>query len=205
MNISPPIPTTAQESAPEMARRLGVIVAGLAALVAWRFLRLPHLVALIVPLWTRLTRAARRFERLVLRPARPRKPRTGSVENSQSGATDDARPRSAALPSGRGWLVRELGYEAVAFSLQLEALLAEPAMQAMLAGLPGAGRILRPLCRMLGVPASAMPPAPAIRLERTELVVTQTVRAGVAWPGTVSGDGPGVVGGCLAMATGGKA
>ena len=188
-----------------MARRLGAIVAGLAALVAWRFLRLPHLVALIIPLWTRLTRTARRFDRLVLRPARPPKPRADSAEKSQLSSVDNARPRSAALPSGRGWLVRELGYEAVAFGLQLEALLAEPAMQAMLAALPGAGRILRPLCRMLGVSASAMPPAPAVRMERAERVVTQAVRAPVAWPGKVAGGGPGVVGGCLAVATGGEA
>lgn len=198
-----------------MARRLGAIVAGLAALVAWRFLRLPHLVALIIPLWTRLTRAARRFERLVLRPARPPKPRAGPAEKSQLGSADNARPHSAALPSGRGWLVRELGYEAVAFGLQLEALLAEPAMQAMLAALPGAGRILRPLCRMLGVSsASAMWPAPAVMVERAVMVVTQAVRAAVAWPGTApcgalpgtaSGGALGVVGGCLAVATGGKA
>ncbi len=36
---------------------------------------------------------------------------------------------------------------------QLEALLAEPAMQAALAGAPG--RVLRPICRMLGVVGAA--------------------------------------------------
>ncbi|MBC7635866.1 MAG: hypothetical protein H7251_09715, partial [Acetobacteraceae bacterium] len=39
------------------------------------------------------------------------------------------------------------------YGCQLEALLAEPAMQAALADMPGLGRVLRPLCRMLGVVA----------------------------------------------------
>ena len=55
------------------------------------------------------------------------------------------------LPGGRGWLVRALGWEVVAFGSQLEALIAEPEMQALLARVPAAGRLLRPLCRMLGV------------------------------------------------------
>ncbi|MBC7634969.1 MAG: hypothetical protein H7251_05135 [Acetobacteraceae bacterium] len=40
---------------------------------------------------------------------------------------------------------------------QLEALLAEPEMRAALANMPGAGRVLRPICRMLGVAAAATP------------------------------------------------
>ncbi|MBC7634318.1 MAG: hypothetical protein H7251_01820 [Acetobacteraceae bacterium] len=60
------------------------------------------------------------------------------------------------LPTGRGWLVRELGYEAVACALQLEALLTEPAMRAALQALPAAGRVLRPVCRILGVPEAVI-------------------------------------------------
>jgi hypothetical protein len=58
--------------APDFARRLGVILLGLAALVARRFLRDPFRARLILPLWTRLTRAAQRldraFGRLAARP-----------------------------------------------------------------------------------------------------------------------------------------
>ena len=43
-------PTPVQAFAPDIARRVGMIVAALAALVARRFLREPHLMALIVPL-----------------------------------------------------------------------------------------------------------------------------------------------------------
>ena len=72
-----------------------------------------------------------------------------------------ARPRPPQpLPRARGWLVR-LVPEAASGGSHLRYLLAEPEMQALLAAAPQAGRLLRPLCRMLGVdppPAIAKPP-----------------------------------------------
>ena len=41
--------------------------------------------------------------------------------------------------------VRELGWEASGFRSQLEHLLAEPGMQALMAKVPGVGRVLRPI------------------------------------------------------------
>jgi len=127
-------------------------MAGLAALVAARFLRIPHYAALIVPLWHRLQRAARRFERAATRPERAR--RVAAVV----AGTDEAvpavrkpRPAAARLPGGHGWLVRVLGWEAAGYMCQLEALLAEPSMQALLAERAGVARIVRPIGRMLGV------------------------------------------------------
>jgi hypothetical protein len=127
-------------------------VAGLAALVARRFLREPRLQTLIIPLWTRLTRAAGRFERLMTRFAanRLRKPRPPRPHRP---TPDTARP--PALPAGHGWLIRALAHEAAAYASQLEALLAEPATAALLAACPQATRILRPLGRMLGLQAFA--------------------------------------------------
>ena len=40
-----------QATAPEMVRRLGLIVGGLAAVIARRFLRDPKFGALVAPLW----------------------------------------------------------------------------------------------------------------------------------------------------------
>ena len=99
--------------------------------------------ALTVPLWSWLSRSVQRFGRAltrksVVRAARPGRVRVAGVAQVR-------------LPSRRGWLVRALGYEAVAYGSQLEHLLAEPEMQALVAALPGLGRILRPLRRMLGV------------------------------------------------------
>ena len=190
MNTSTPSPSLAVAT-PELARRLGGILAGLAALIAARFLRKPHLMVLTVPLWGFLGRAARRFARALTQP---------SVQaDTRDRKVGVVRPRGFRPPSRRGWLVRELGWEAAAFTCQLEALLADPAMQAVLANLPAAGRILRPLCRMLGVvgPVAAAPtlaPAPA------PVVVAQAEVAGM-WPPQVRAILPGVTPNKIDIAT----
>jgi hypothetical protein len=155
------IPAPVQAFAPDFARRLGVILAALTALIARRFLREPRLAALIVPLWTRLRRAAGRFERLMVGLAAGRLPRP-----RRSGAPSSASPGcghcgAGALPTGRGWLVAALGPEAAVCATQLAALLAEPATVELLALAPSARRILRPIARMLAVGAFAPRPRPA--------------------------------------------
>lgn len=148
-----PSPFIRPDAAPEMVLRFGVIMAGLAALIARRFLRMPHLMRFTLLLWGRLNRAVRRFHRALtqgpgaVRAARVRGPRG-----------DVARVRKLALPTGRAWLVRELGWEAAGFGGQLDALLAEPGMAAVVAGVPAVGRVLRPICRMLGVVMPAPQP-----------------------------------------------
>jgi hypothetical protein len=146
-----PTPTPVQAFAPDLARRFALIVAGLAALVAHRFLRDPRLQSLIVPLWTRLTRTARRFERLMARLAANRAPRPRPSGPHRPNADRAATP----LPTGHGWLIRALPQEAAAYAAQLESLLAEPGVADLLAAHPAAARILRPLGRMLGLHALA--------------------------------------------------
>ena len=144
-----------RDVAPELVQRLGWIVAGLAAVVARRFLKEPRFFALIIPLWGWLGRCGRRFGRVKIGPvavrpvlARAAMPRVAKMRGVK-----------VRLPSGRGWLVRALGYEAAGYGSQLAALLAEPELQALLLAAPAAGRILRPLCRMLGVePVGALAP-----------------------------------------------
>jgi hypothetical protein len=155
-----PNPAPVQAFAPDLARRISLIVAGLAALVAHRFLREPRLASLIVPLWTRLTRTATRFERLMAsiaanRPPTPRAPRPNRPKPDTA--------RTAPLPAGHGWLIRALPQEAAAYAAQLDSLLAEPAISLLaepaiadlLAAHSAAARILRPLGRMLGLSAFA--------------------------------------------------
>ena len=107
---------------------------------------------LILLVWARLRRIAARFARLAARaqagaplaaPRRPASPRPGG-------------PPPARLPRGFAWLVR-LVPEAASGASQLQHLLAAPEMAELLAAAPQAGRLLRPLCRMLGV----RPPPPA--------------------------------------------
>ena len=132
--IPAPNPTPVQALAPDLARRFGLIVAGLAALVAHRFLREPRLASLIIPLWTRLTRTARRFDRLMasLAANRPSKPRPTRPHR----AKPDTARATTPLPTGHGWLIRALPQEAAAYAAQLESLLAEPATADLLAAPP---------------------------------------------------------------------
>ena len=151
MNIYPGTPFGLPDTAPEMARRFAMIMAGLGALVARRFLRIPHLTGFTVLLYSYLSRAVRRLHRVLTKPAKAR------AKRARGDRVNVARVRTVALPSGRGWIVRELGWEAAAYLGYLEALLSEVQAQAALAGAPGAGRILRPICRMLGVSAAVTP------------------------------------------------
>jgi hypothetical protein len=150
------IPAPVQAFAPDLARRVGLILATLAALIARRFLREPRFAALIVPLWTRLQRAARRFERLMVSLAAGRLPLP-----RRSGRGGGGHRSVAALPTSRGWLVDALGPEAAACATQLKTLLAEPVTAELLALAPTARRILRPLARMLAIDAVAPRPRPA--------------------------------------------
>ena len=149
---APPPPCFA--AAPEMARRFGFILGALAALVARGLLRQPRYVAVIPALWSWLNRSVQRFGRAVARPGRVRAVEAAAVAGP-AGAVARVRAARLRLPAGRGWLVRALGYEAAGYGSQLEALLAEPEMAGILAAAPAVGRILRPLCRMLGVGAAA--------------------------------------------------
>jgi hypothetical protein len=133
-------------SAPDFARRLGVILATLAALIARRFLHDPFRAALILPLWTHLTRAARRlncaFARLATgRAPQPRRPHPSGPH------------RRPVLPTRRGWLAAALGPEAAAYASQIESLLAEPEAADALARSLAARRTLAPIRRMLGLAA----------------------------------------------------
>ena len=159
----------ANPSPPDFAHRLGVILAGLAALIARCFLRDPFHAPLIVPLWTHLTRAARRLERAFARLAASLpapKPRRAHASGPY---------RRPVLPTRPAWLIRALGPEAAAYASQMRSLLAEPEAADALTRSLAARRILAPIRRMLGlatprrrqprahVPAPPPPPpAPAV-------------------------------------------
>ena len=161
-----PIPAPVQAFAPDFAARFGRILAGLARLVAAGFLRNPRLALLIFPLWNRLNRAARRCERLMAHLA------AGHLPKPHRSGPGGPRPSGPALPTGRGWLARELGSEGACHASQMQALLAEPAVVELLSFAPTANRIVNPILRMLGIgpftprqrpvrPVAAPAPAPA--------------------------------------------
>jgi hypothetical protein len=110
---------------------------------------------------TRLGRLALRFETLVARviagevfvPGRPRV-RVASVAVRAEGALR--------VPTRHCWLIHWT-QAAVGYRSFLEALLANPEMATLLAAAPGAGRILRSMCWMLGVDAGPLVALPAGR------------------------------------------
>ena len=150
MDSSPPPLALTPADPQDLARRVGLILAALAALVAARFLRRPGHAGLIVPLWRRLTHVARRMV-AALRPVRPRRaaPRARAMPTPDDAARD--RVTAPRLPQGRGWLVRDLGYEAAGFGSQLQAVLEAPDVAALLVMHPAVARVLRPVCHMLGL------------------------------------------------------
>ena len=184
MSIYPATPFGLPDNAPELARRFGMIMAGLGAVIARRFLKMPHLMRFTVQLYSYLSRAVRRFHRALNGTGNPR------ARRARGDRADGARVRPLALPSGRGWIVRELGWEAAAFMSQLQALLSEAEARAVVDRLPGVGRVLRPICRMLGVTAAVVPK-----------VLAPSVPAVVTEQRLEPGGLPGVAGECEVIAT----
>ena len=140
------------------------------------------MVPVLLLAWGRLRRMAVRFTRLAAqagagalpkpRPAKPRpaKPRPGrprpaapqllDCQGPAAGRAQPPPPVRLRLPSGRYWLIR-LVPEANGLASQLQRLLADPELAALLEAAPQAGRILRPLCRMLAIrPAPPLAPPP---------------------------------------------
>jgi len=152
-----------------LATLFTVILAGLLAAIgdsaALRF-RDPALAdrtaartALLTRAWHYIGRTAARLERLIAlwqagtlpnpHPARAKRPAT-------------AHPKSH-FPTSHAWLVATVGYTAAGRASQLNHLLARPDLADFFAAAPQAGRLLRPLCRMLGIdppPALARPKPP---------------------------------------------
>jgi len=128
------------------------ILAGLRAAVAARASRTRALEALLVVVWQRLAGMAQQFERLVVLWRAGRLPQPRAASESRQGAADRA-PVAARVrvPTGQGWLLAHM-QEAAQFGAQMQHFLSDAEMLAFLAEVPQAGRIVRPLCRMLGLP-----------------------------------------------------
>ena len=120
---------------------------------------------LIHLIWTRVRRLGARFAALAarvragaLRSLAPARRRAASRPASPAPASPPPPPR---LPNGFAWLVRLVGREAAGCGGQLQLLLTDPEFATLIAATPQMGRVLRPLCRMLGVEPPALPARPS--------------------------------------------
>jgi hypothetical protein len=146
---------------PAPAVRFALLIEGLCRAVAARSAGGALGGALIILIWGRLRRMAARLSRLAARVHEFPPPAPASHRSGRSG------PPPARLPKSFGWLVR-LVPQAAASAAQLQHLLADPEFAALAAAAPQAGRILRPLCRMLGIrpPPGPLTPPPLTRRPR---------------------------------------
>ncbi|MBV8524686.1 MAG: hypothetical protein JOY71_21645 [Acetobacteraceae bacterium] len=144
---APPLPTG-------LSDRLALIIAGLRGVLAAHMAKDRSAVEVLFLAWTRLGRLASRFEALVTAvrggrlPAAPT-PRAQAAADLELPRLEGL-PQPFRLPARFGWLIRLVPGAAV-YGSQVQYLLADPEMVALLADVPQAGRILRPLCRMLGI------------------------------------------------------
>ena len=148
------------------ALRFAAIAHALCRAVAARGARGALAAPVVILLWLRLNRAAKRIDSLAARldaaggtlpPPKPERRRNRPARRSQT------------LPRRFAWLLRPIP-EAAAASSQLRHLMADPACAALLEAEPRFGRILRPLCRHLGIrpPASIAPQKPQPEPNRPE-------------------------------------
>ncbi len=161
--------------------KLSTILSDLQAAIAVVSARERALTALLVAVWGRIARIRTRLERLIalwragMLPA-ARAPRGGAV-----GAGVRA---PSIIPTEPAWLLVAVR-EAASTRGQLEHLLSDAECVEFLAACPQAGRILRPLCRMLGIgvkPAKGPRPRPVWQAPRPALVM-EAVTGLVMGPG----------------------
>ena len=125
------------------------ILSDLQAVIAVHAARNRALTVLLVALWGRIARMKTRLERLVALW------RAGKLPPSRApqvrGAVVAGLRARKGFPTPVGWLTRKLGYEVAVFGSQLRHLLTDDECVAFLEAVPQAGRILRPLLRMLSI------------------------------------------------------
>ena len=149
--MSPPLPAPG----PSLSQRLTLVVQALRAAIAAHAARDRATVAVAWLVWPYLNRLAARFTALAARV------QAGKVAGAVAVARATSRPRAApetrhprppGLPQGFAWLAR-LTPSILPLRSQVCHLLGDPELAALLVAAPQAGRILRPLCRMLGIEA----------------------------------------------------
>ena len=154
-----PIPVTTA-----LCQGLAAALSGLRATVANHIARAWHLEPLLALIYHRLTRMALRLDRLTQRWQAGTLP-TPRLPRPHAAAPKSSRPKPIAVPKSHLWLVR-LVQPTAQFIVPVEIFLANPETRALVEAAPQAGRILRPLCRALGIAPPdwlrlpARPPAP---------------------------------------------
>ncbi|GAA5265657.1 hypothetical protein ACOSOMT5_P2084 [Acidiphilium sp. MT5] len=133
-----------------LADRLTVILTMLRKIIGDQGPALRINPALNLLIWKRVGYFIRRFRQIATNPPKPRPPRPN---RSPSASKPQADPSLLKLPTRHAWLPRLFpGHLVPCARGQFQTFLTEPDMTALIAETPQLGRILRPLCHMLGIP-----------------------------------------------------
>jgi hypothetical protein len=163
------LPVMEQPATLSVAAAFTLILDGLMNAIAARIADYPFTAEMVVFLWKRVNRVKNRFLALAamiqagkIPPERGSRPRSGKRSGGRVGP--DGINWRKWLPMGTFawlcWLMRSLPnrFGAAQFGGQLRQLLDRSDMRALLAATPKAGRLLAPLCFMLGIEDSLLWP-----------------------------------------------
>ena len=135
---------------------------------------------LLLLVYRRIGQIMVRMERLVAQyqagTLRRVKPRVAAPKRDDAEKRTRAKPLEV-LPRKFGWLRQQMGWQLGGHCGQFETILHRPEMVEMLVACPQAIRILRPLCRMLGMdPRFLQPGVPVVFIPPVAKVVKKRVR-----------------------------
>ena len=154
----PPLP----RPEPVLAERLALVLDNLRRDAASDATRNWIMGPLINLFWTYVASVIRRFAALAARHAagtlRPPPSRPRSTPPSKERDRSPPKPR---VPYRFRWLVDMMGYRAIGYGAQIRHMMIhDTELAALMAADPRTGRLLRPLCRMLGMePGPDLPPS----------------------------------------------
>jgi hypothetical protein len=129
---------------------LSFVVAALFEVVAEHCEKYRTMLPIIPTLWRRLHITAARFQILFTRWSEGRLPPPRKPAPRKPHPRPKAENPDPVLPRGNAWLTKRVPQTDI-FGTQLRYLLADLEIATFLAEVPQAGRMLLPLCRMLGV------------------------------------------------------
>ncbi len=141
--------------------RFSLVLQALCAVVAARSAGNALPTALIRLIWNHLRRIERRVLALVAAIQSGRL-RVGHGHGGRPGMRRAASAQGLVFPRGYAWLCRLVPYKAAALSGQLRVALEDPEMVALIAATPRMAKLLRPLCRMLGMDTGFLTPVAVV-------------------------------------------
>jgi hypothetical protein len=123
---------------------------------------------LLLLVYSWINRTKKRFAALAARVAAGKaspRPRPASVTPRSKGEAPEKpdKPRPPSLPREKAWLLVLMKWEIACYRSTIMNWLEEPEVVALIQAAPQAGRLLRPLCRLLGIdlpPILKLPPRP---------------------------------------------